>query len=91
MLIKNKSEAFLILNFLKFYLMNGNKNISENLIIQSFSKIKKIKKTNPIWGLMGSGGQLSPSISKLWKAQTLLGTILLHGELVTFNFRFPKS
>ena len=48
MLIKNKSEAFLILNFLKFYLMNGNKNISENLIRQSFSKIKKIKKTNPI-------------------------------------------
>ena len=44
MLIKNKSEAFLILNFLKFYLMNGNKNISENLIRQSFSKIKKIKK-----------------------------------------------
>ena len=32
MLIKNKSESFIILNFLKFYLTNGNKQISENVI-----------------------------------------------------------
>jgi small subunit ribosomal protein S7 len=48
MLIKNKSESFIILNFLKFYLMNGDKNITENIIRNSFSLIKKIKKTNPI-------------------------------------------
>jgi|TARA_B110000967_G_scaffold171907_1_gene182650 small subunit ribosomal protein S7 len=48
MLIKNKSESFIILNFLKFYLTNGNKQISENVIRSTFSILKKIKKTNPI-------------------------------------------
>ena len=28
---------------------------------------------------------------KLWIAQKLLRIILLHGELVTFNFHFPKA
>jgi len=48
MLIKNKSEAFIVLNFLKIYLTNGNKEISENILRHSFSLLKKIKKTNPI-------------------------------------------
>jgi small subunit ribosomal protein S7 len=47
MLIKNKSEAFIVLNFLKIYLTNGNKEISENILRHSFSLLKKIKKTNP--------------------------------------------
>jgi len=48
MLVRNKSEAFIVLNFLKFYLTNGNKEISENIFRHSFSLLKKIKKTNPV-------------------------------------------
>ena len=48
MLVKNKLKGFIILNFLKFYLTNGNKEISENIIKHSLSILKKIKKTNPI-------------------------------------------
>ena len=48
MLVKNKTESFIILNFLKSYLTKGNKQLAENIIRQSFSILKKIKKTNPI-------------------------------------------
>ena len=48
MLVKNRLKGFIILNFLKFYLTNGNKEISENIIKHSLSILKKIKKTNPI-------------------------------------------
>lgn len=44
MLVKNKLKGFIILNFLKFYLTNGNKEISENIIKHSLSILKKIKK-----------------------------------------------
>ena len=30
MIVKNRLKGFIILNFLKFYLTNGNKEISEN-------------------------------------------------------------
>ena len=48
MLVKNKTDSFIILNFLKLYLTKGNKQLAENIIRQSFSILKKIKKTNPI-------------------------------------------
>ena len=48
MIVKNRLKGFIILNFLKFYLTNGNKEISENIIKHSLSILKKIKKTNPI-------------------------------------------
>ena len=48
MLVKNKLESFIVLNFLKFYLTNGNKETSENILRHSLSVLKKIKKTNPI-------------------------------------------
>jgi len=48
MLVKNKLEGFIVLNFLKFYLANGNKEVSENIMKHSLAILKKIKKTNPI-------------------------------------------
>ena len=48
MLTKNNADSFIIVNFLKFYLTKGNKQLAENIIRQSFSILKKIKKTNPI-------------------------------------------
>jgi len=48
MLVKNKLEVLVVLNFLKIYLTNGNKEISENIFRHSFSLLKKIKKTNPV-------------------------------------------
>jgi small subunit ribosomal protein S7 len=48
MLIKKRVDSFIILNFIKFYLTSGNKQISENIIRNTFSILKKIKKTNPI-------------------------------------------
>jgi len=48
MLIKNNTDSFIIITFLKFYLTKGNKQLAENIIRQSFSILKKIKKTNPI-------------------------------------------
>ena len=48
MLVKNKLESFIVLNFLKFYLTSGNKEVSENIFRHSLSVLKKIKKTNPI-------------------------------------------
>jgi len=44
MLVKNKTDSFIILNFLKLYLTKGNKQLAENIIRQSFSILKKIKK-----------------------------------------------
>ena len=40
--------------------MNGNKNITENIIRNSFSLIKKIKKTNPISVLCHSVETVKP-------------------------------
>lgn len=48
MLIKNKLKDFILLNFLKFYLGDGNKEMSENTMKQSLSILKKIKKINPV-------------------------------------------
>ena len=48
MLVKNKLEGFIVLNFLKFYLANGNKEVSENIMKHSLAILKKIKKKNPI-------------------------------------------
>ena len=48
MLTKNKPDSFIISNFLKLYLTKGNKQLAENILRQSFSILKKIKKTNPI-------------------------------------------
>ncbi len=44
MLVKNKLEGFIVLNFLKFYLANGNKEVSENIMKHSLAILKKIKK-----------------------------------------------
>jgi len=57
MLVKNKLESFIVLNFLKFYLTSGNKEVSENIFRHSLSVLKKIKKTNPI-GIMCSSVEL---------------------------------
>jgi len=48
MLVKNKLEALIVLNFLKIYLTNGNKEISENVFRHSFSLLKRVKKINPV-------------------------------------------
>ena len=44
MLVKNKSEGFIVLNFLKFYLTKGNKEISENIMKHSLARIEIYKK-----------------------------------------------
>jgi len=48
MLVKNNAETFIVLNFLKIYLTEGNKQVSENIFRHSLSLLKKMKKINPV-------------------------------------------
>ena len=48
MFTKNKTDSFIVSNFLKLYLTKGKKQLAENILRRSFSILKKIKKTNPI-------------------------------------------
>ena len=64
MLVKNKTDSFIILNFLKLYLTKGNKQLAENIIRQSFSILKKIKKTNPISLISSTVEIVKPFVKK---------------------------